>query len=67
MTMPVDVESVMLPAGDDRYVPGVRVTCSKCAHVTESFGQRGRSLRRCLKAMREECPEKEFNDYQKHD
>ncbi len=57
----------MLPAGDDRYVPGVRVTCSKCAHVTESFGQRGRSLRRCLKAMREECPEKEFNDYQKHD
>jgi hypothetical protein len=62
-----DVENVMLPAGDVRSVPGVRVTCRGCGHVVESFGQRGRSLRRCLKALEEECPREETNTYKKYD
>jgi hypothetical protein len=57
------VEVVILPTGDGRTVPGLRVTCQKCGYSTESFGQRGRSLKRCLKAMTAECPLGESNTY----
>ena len=39
------------------------MTCTKCGEQTESFGQRGRSLRRCLVLMKEECPRGEENYY----
>ena len=56
------VEVVILPTGDGQTVPSLRVTCQKCGYVTESFGQRGRSLKRCLKALAEECPRGETNN-----
>lgn len=46
-----------------RPVEGVRVTCSRCDHETESFGASGRSVRRCLVLMKEECPNGESNYY----
>ena len=51
-----EVERVDLPNDYGNLVPSIRVTCNKCGHATESFGQRGRSLRRCLTVMGEECP-----------
>jgi hypothetical protein len=59
LTTPCSIEKVDLNAGDGESVPGVRLTCLRCGHVTESFGQRGRSVKRCFKAMTEECPMKE--------
>lgn len=47
--------------GDD--VPGVAVTCGECDHRVESFGTSGRSIRRCLALLREECPRGEANFY----
>jgi len=44
-------------------VPSVTLTCEECGHVTESFGQRGRSVRRCLALMKEECPNDARNFY----
>lgn len=43
---------------------GVRVTCNKCGHSTESFGQSDRSIKRCLALLCEECPEDEENWYE---
>lgn len=47
----------------DGYTPGVIATCSRCGHSTESCGESGASVRRCLALMREECPEGESNFY----
>lgn len=59
-----EVAHVDLTNEEDVEVPGLEVTCSRCGHRVESFGQRGRSLRRCLAVMREECPRGEENFYQ---
>ena len=37
-------------------IPGVEATCLECGHTTESYGQEGPSIRRCLVLLREECP-----------
>jgi len=58
-----EVEQVDLTNENGKPVPGLRVTCTKCGEQTESFGQRGRSLRRCLALMKEECPRGEENYY----
>jgi hypothetical protein len=42
---------------------GVRATCSRCDHVTESFGIGPKSRIRCALLMREECPNNEENFY----
>ena len=49
--------------GDYGEVAGIRATCGKCGHTTESFGTSDRSTKRCLVLMREECPEGEENFY----
>ncbi|NLE47640.1 MAG: hypothetical protein GX614_04510 [Sandaracinaceae bacterium] len=49
--------------GDHGTVSSVRVHCGQCGHATESFGQGGASIRRCLALLREECPEEEENFY----
>ena len=40
-----------------RMVPGVIVTCMECDHSEECMGQSGRSVRRALAQMSENCPE----------
>jgi hypothetical protein len=43
--------------------PCIIATCSKCDHVTESFGTGEPSIKRCLALMNEECPYNESNLY----
>ena len=58
-----DIEEVELENDSGRMVDGVRATCSRCDHQTESFGTGGASIRRCLVLMREECEMGEENYY----
>jgi hypothetical protein len=60
--VPCVVEAVELE-GDYRPVEGVEAACTRCGHVTESFGTSDASIRRCLALMREECPRNEQNYY----
>lgn len=57
-----DVEYDDIEDGE-KTLPGVRLTCTLCDHETESFGDSGRSIRRCLALMRDECPNNEDNFY----
>ena len=56
-------EEVELENDDGREQPGVRATCSRCDHETESFGTGEASRKRCLALMNEECPQGEDNFY----
>jgi hypothetical protein len=58
-----DVEETDLENEESDVVPGVIVTCERCGHATESFGTSPVSIRRCLAALREECPNAEENYY----
>lgn len=40
------------------------VTCDRCGHSTTAYGQHDASKRRCLAALREECPRDESNYYE---
>ena len=51
----------------DGTLPGIVARCTRCDHVTESWGTTERSVRRCLALMREECPEGETNFYVEKD
>ena len=53
----VELESDRGPAN------GVRVTCGRCGHETESLGTSGRSIRRCMAMLKENCPKGENNYY----
>jgi len=63
MKVHCEVEEVELDNDSGREVPGVRVTCSRCGHSTESFGTAEPSVRRCYALLREECPNGEHNYY----
>lgn len=56
---------VNLSAANGATIPSVRMVCDKCGHCVESYGQRGRSIRRCLALMREGCPRREKNNFYK--
>jgi hypothetical protein len=62
-----EVEEVNLQNEKGYLAPGVRVTCGRCGHETESFGTSEVSIRRCLALLREECPEGESNFYVSED
>jgi len=62
MRIACDVQEVEME-GDYGIVAGVRVTCRKCGHETESYGTDERSIRRCLALMNEECECGEDNFY----
>ena len=44
-------------------VDSVEVTCSRCGHATESYGDGADSIRRCLALLQEVCPKCESNWY----
>jgi len=56
-------EEVDLPGNFGQEREGVRATCDRCGHETESFGTSDASRRRCLALMGEECLEPEHNFY----
>ena len=49
--------------GEAVQVPSVSATCGRCGHDTEAYGTGENSVKRCLMAMREECPRHEDNYY----
>jgi hypothetical protein len=60
----VEIEGVDdIEDGDGGERKGVRATCSRCDHVTESFGVGSKSRIRCILLMKEECPNNEENFY----
>lgn len=58
-----EIEEVDLENDEGYDVPGVQATCSRCGHVTESYGTGEASRNRCLVLMREECPLGQRNWY----
>ena len=64
--VPCTVEEVELD-GDYGPVEGVEVACTRCGHVTESFGTGDASIRRCFALLGEECPKGERNYYFEED
>lgn len=63
MRVKCEIEEVELDGESGRAIEGVSATCARCGHTTESYGTSGASVRRCLVAMREECPRGENNFY----
>ena len=57
------VDYLQLENDDGREVDSVEVTCKKCDHTTQSYGDSAASVRRCLLLLREECPQNESNWY----
>jgi hypothetical protein len=62
-----EIQEVDLEGEDGRPIAGVTATCSRCEHVTESFGTSYASVRRCLVLLREECPKSEKNYYEEEE
>ncbi len=62
MNVSCEIEETELE-GDHAMVAGIRASCSRCGHETESFGTSERSIQRCLALMREECPSGANNFY----
>jgi hypothetical protein len=62
MRITCEIEEIELD-GNSKPIPSVQATCSRCDHVTESYGTSEASVRRCLAVMREECPCGQTNYY----
>lgn len=58
-----DVDYDTIENGKGGTQDGVRVTCGRCSHTTESFGTSVKSIKRCLVMLREGCPRGEENFY----
>ena len=63
MRIVCDVEETTLTNDEGHDVESVEATCSRCGHMTESFGNGDASIRRCLALMRDECPRGQWNWY----
>lgn len=63
MRVGCEIEETEVENDEGIEVEGVVCTCSRCDHVTTSYGTSDDSKRRCLALMREECPEGEYNFY----
>lgn len=59
----VQVEETEVENEDGIPVDGLCVTCSRCDHEVEVFGQGGKSLRRACVMLKEECPLGQENYY----
>ena len=58
-----EVEYTTLVGDYSDEVEGVTATCPRCGHETEAYGSGENSIKRCLMALREECPRRERNFY----
>lgn len=64
MKVDVNIEEVDdVPNDRGGEQEGVRATCTRCDHVTESFGTGPKSRMRCIMLLKEECPYNESNYY----
>lgn len=46
-----------------KIISGVEATCTRCDYKTESYGEGGKSVTRCLALMAKECPLGQENFY----
>lgn len=58
-----EIEEIQLENEAGWMVASVCAHCSRCEHITESYGYAEPSIRRCLVLMREQCPMNENNFY----
>ncbi len=58
-----EVEEVEIVTEGRQDQPGIEAKCTRCDHVTQSFGTGEGSVKRCLALMNEECPFGEDNFY----
>jgi hypothetical protein len=63
MEVTCSIDYCELENDDGRAIDSVSVTCSRCDHETQSYGDSSASVRRCLLLMRDECPRGERNWY----
>jgi hypothetical protein len=63
MKVECTIEDAEVENESGRTIPGVTATCPRCDHQTQAYGTSDRSVKRCLMAMREECPNGEENFY----
>ena len=63
MRVQCEVESTTLVGDYSDDIDGVMATCPRCGHETEAYGTDENSVKRCLMAFREECPNGERNFY----
>lgn len=63
----VDISEDTLINDEDQGIMGVIACCTRCGHMTESFGTEENSRIRCLALMREECPKGQKNWYVESD
>lgn len=63
MRVEATFEEIELENDNDKLVDGVEVECTRCQHTVRVFGTSGRSVKRGLVMLREECPYKEENYY----
>ena len=63
MRIACSVQTIDLDLDDGDTVEGIRTTCNRCDHRTESFGTSDRSVRRCFALMRQQCPRDGNNFY----
>lgn len=59
----VEISYVDIENEQGILLPSVQANCTKCGHITESFGTSERSVKRCLVLLKEECPESSNNFY----
>lgn len=63
MKVTVQIEEEELDGDYGGYVPGIRLTCSRCGHEVTVFGTESPSARRGAIMLRDECPNSESNFY----
>lgn len=59
----VIIQEIELENDEGYSIDSVEAACTRCGHVTESFGTSDASVRRCLALLHRECPKKENNFY----
>lgn len=63
MKVSVEIEEDYFEGDYGGDIAGLRVSCSRCGHSVEVFGQEEASARRGALKLREECPKGENNYY----
>jgi hypothetical protein len=63
MRVECEVEEITLENDEGHDVDSVRVTCGRCDDSADAYGTSGRSIRRCLVALRDGCLRGESNFY----
>ncbi len=56
-------EEIAIENDSGILIDSIELQCSRCDHITKSFGTSNRSIKRCLALLAEECALGEDNFY----